>query len=249
MTKRQAPGVVPSERPPSMRALKGSEKMRTQTFRNLLVLSAALLVASAASASPITYFLSPPGYTGQVTLTATVGGNPVAGPYVVQLSAGQVTVDQTALTIDGATLSTLVSGSIPISPSVLGFTSINIDYLTVTASAGTLSLFDPGPPQGYDYTTGTVTVSGQFDAVNTNPFLSISNSAFSQPATPVMGQLYVDTGAELALNGITLLSIGGPSGVIVKGDFLFHGVVPEPGTALLVGLGLAGVGSLRRRLG
>jgi len=210
-------------------------------FLNVLLVTAAVLSAASAEAAPITYLFT----GGQVTLTATVAGNPVAGPKVVLLNGSQVTLNEPG-TFNSATFSTGTSGSIPISPSFLGFTSMNIDFMTLTASGGTLSAFGLPGPQGYNYSIGSVVVAGQFDATNVIPFSSINNAAFSQPATPVVGQLYVDTGAQIALDGITLLQIGGPSGMVVKGDFLFEGAVPEPGTALLVGLGLAGVATRRR---
>jgi hypothetical protein len=60
---------------------------------------------------------------------------------------------------------------------------------------------------------------------------------------------------ELDLEGVNLArfaQVGGSPGdpdVLIKADFRFFGVVPEPGTALLLGLGLAGLaaGSARQR--
>ena len=214
-----------------------------------LLLAAATLLAVSAQASPITYAFT----SGQVTLTATVGGTPVAGPAVIVLNGNSVVLDQVANTLNSISLSAGASATIPISPAYSGYTSIHFDFLSLTASNGTVSLFDPGPPQGYDYTIGNVAVSGQFDATNTNSLLTLTNKPFSLPSQPASGQLFVDGGADIGLNGITLLSIDpdGPGGnppLVVKGDFLFVGAVPEPGTALLFGLGLAGVASVRRRL-
>ncbi|RIL01387.1 MAG: hypothetical protein DCC71_17875 [Proteobacteria bacterium] len=80
--------------------------------------------------------------------------------------------------------------------------------------------------------------------INDQPFGFVNPSA--------SGTMFVDTNVAIALDGITLGSIDpdGPGGLdplVLKGDFFFEGVVPEPGTAILLGVGLAGVASARRR--
>lgn len=214
--------------------------------RNMLLLAATVLFAASVEASPIVYTLA----SGQVTVTATVAGNPVAGPAVIALSGTSVTVDENTLQLLNVSLATGSSGSITINPNYLGFTSINIDFASLTASGGSLSVFDPGPPVGYNYSIGSVAIAGQFDATNVNPFLSLTDAPFGFVNTLATGDVYVDTGVAIAMNGITLgvLDPDGPGGadpLVLKGDFLFNGV-PEPGTAILLGLGLAGVAARRR---
>jgi hypothetical protein len=216
--------------------------------RNLLLAAAITVFAASAQAAPITYlFLS-----GQVTVTATVGGNPVAGPATIALTGSAVQVDETALLLNYVLLSTGSSGSISINPNYLGYTSINIDSAALSAFNGTIVQFDPGPPAGYSYSIGPVNVTGQFDAVNLNPMMDITDQPFGFVNPSASGTLFVDTNVAIAIDGITLGSIDpdGPGGVdplVLKGDFFFEGVVPEPGTALLLGLGLAGVASMGRR--
>jgi hypothetical protein len=79
----------------------------------------------------------------------------------------------------------------------------------------------------------------------------VSDAPFGFLNPSASGQIYVATGVAIALDGITLGSID-PDGpgpllpIVLKGDFIFNGVVPEPGTAILLGVGLAAVGARRR---
>ncbi|HTY16887.1 MAG TPA: PEP-CTERM sorting domain-containing protein [Myxococcota bacterium] len=220
--------------------------MRARLFAALLA-AAVISLASSARATPITYFFS----SGQVTVTATVSGSPVAGPVVIALNGTSVTVDEGTVTLNSLGLSAGSSGTIPISPSYLGFTSLHIDFATLTASGGSLSLVDPGPPAEYNYSVGPVTVAGQFDATNVIPANSLNNAPFGFSNPSASGTIFVDTGVALALDGITLGQIDpdGPGGnppLVIKGDFDFVGAVPEPGAALSIVLGLAGFAALRR---
>jgi len=222
--------------------------MRARCFGRLLLIAAAVSLTASAQAAPITYLFT----SGQVTLTGTVGGNPVAGPVTVPLTGSAVQVDEPGTTLNYIILTIGTSGPISIAPPYLGYTSINIDNATLSAFAGSLSLFDPGPPAGYNYSIGPVNVAGQFDATNLNPFLNLTNQPFGFSNPSASGTLYVDTNVALALDGITIGSIdpdgpGGMDPLVLKGDFIFEGAVPEPGTAILLSLGLVGLARTARR--
>ncbi len=207
-------------------------------FAQLLIAAALLWLPLSASALPVTYLFS----SGSVTVTATVSGGLVAGPVTVGLTGISVTIDEGALTLNSISLSMGSSGSVTISPAYNGYTSINVDFASLTATAGTLVLVDPGPPAEYGYSIGPVTVAGQLDADNVNNIFDLTDAPFGFVNPSASGTIFVDNGwGTLDLDGITLgtLDPDGPGGsdpLVLKADLFFSGlVVPEPGAISLLG--------------
>jgi hypothetical protein len=104
----------------------------------------------------------------------------------------------------------------------------------------------------YSYVGGPVKVTGVLsiaDSTLTNPPQVIPFNLVTNSTT---GTLLVNSvTGNIALVGITI-GVVPPSGgetfpLIIKGDFFFRGMVPEPGTAVLLGAGLVGVLAVGRR--
>jgi hypothetical protein len=212
-------------------------------FSGLLVLGlAAVLGATPAVATPVSYAFQ----SGSVSLYASSGGSPVGGPVGVSLTGVSVTVDEAALTLDSLLFTVGSTGTIPISYGT--FTTFNLDFASVSGAAGTLILNDAGPPAEYAFSI-SVDLAGQFDA--SPP--TLTNVPFSILGASGDGLIFIDPSIdELTLSSITIGAIDpdGPGGLeplLVKGDFIFVGVVPEPGTVLLLGAGLVGLAARPRR--
>jgi PEP-CTERM motif-containing protein len=208
---------------------------------------AVALGAASASATPVTYVFQ----SGAVTLEASSNGAQLSNPVNVALSGVAVTIDEFALTVNSLTFTVGSTGLINLlGAGYAGYTTFELDFATVSGTGGTLSLVDIGPPAQYGFGI-TLNLSGQFDAGPGPLPPAINNALFSIPAAAGAGDIFI-LGNQLFLNSITIGAID-PDGLgplaplLIKGDFVFVGIVPEPGTALLVGAGLLGLAARARR--
>ena len=207
--------------------------------------AAVLLAASAAGAAPVTY----PFTSGSVTLAATVAGSAVMAPATFALDGVQVTVDESALALSSFEF-TLSDATLVLTTPYAGYDTIHLDFASITASAGALTLIPPpDDPQEYAFSVSPVTVSGQIDATGSSPAITDSPFAFTNPSAT--GSIFVGSapgGGILTLDGITLGAIqpaGAAEPLLLKADITFTGntsAVPEPTAALLFAVGSVVVG-------
>ena len=201
---------------------------------------------TAAGALPTVYNFT----SGSVTVTGTAGATVLFGD-TVPLTGTAVTFDAAIPNLDsfsfvgGTTTPTLMSASFG------GYDSFTLNSFTIAPGVGytNLSTVMTGPGM-YSFAVGPVDVSGSATAMDTTLTLPDAVIPFGFANPTAAGTLDINTGT-LDLTGVTLGSIlvpGEAQPLIIKADILFTGLVPEPGTGILVGMGLAGLAYARRRL-
>lgn len=213
---------------------------------NLTTLAAVLL--SPAIGTAATYFFT----GGSVQLTAVIQGTttsvlePGTSPVTIPLGGSFVEFDLLAGpngTVTGLELIPTGSFNLDLNQTVSGFDLVQISGASLVEALGA---------------TGVVSGGGSF-AIDTVMSATITGVGGPPPATFVSSLQSGSTGIlgvsgdtlTLGLFGInlaTFASLNNPGEIIeIKADFSFIGVVPEPTTAILLGLGLAGLNAAGRR--
>lgn len=217
--------------------------------RALSCVFAALIWAGPAVALPQTFnFLS-----GEVHITANIVGDPTFLVDVVQpLDGFFVQFDDAPIGVPNFSISIFPTDPILMSASYGGFDTISIDSAILTPGTGYSSsgVFVGGAE--YSVTMGPIDVDAIYsasDSTMVNPPVSGVPLSFTNPSLSAT----VDTDLILfEMMGVTLgllpgALVGEPYDLIVKGDITFVGVIPEPATGAMLGLGLLTLALARSR--
>ena len=219
--------------------------MRARRVLRLFLAAALLSVPVSASATPIVYNFT----SGSVTATATfipISGTPTtvllngSSSVAVNLTGTSVTFDNAAVNgLPAFSLVTTATGTLNLSPTVGTITSVSLSALTIAPGIGYSSTVTGSGP--YNFTAGPISAAGTI-SLNGGAF-----NPFTAPTGSATGQVNLAAN-ELDLNNITLWqrTISGVGQVIIKGDFVFHGV-PEPGMAVLIACAGAVLAARMRR--
>jgi len=214
----------------------------------------ALLVAGPAAAVPVTYLYT----SGQVELTATTdpGGVTILSTTVIPIDGVSVTFDASTVDLVDFLFTIPTTGIISLDTPYGGYDQFRIESADLSPGIGYTTLLGSDDGGGnYSFVAGPVDINGvysAFDSTNTNPDLLNVVAPFTDTSL-ISGSININTG-ELTLNGITLAQLPGAffgetDDLSIKADITFVGaeLVPEPSSAVLLGLGLLGMTSLRRR--
>lgn len=219
-------------------------------FLRGVAVAATLFGAGAASATPVLYSFT----SGSATLTATVAGFGTIAVGTIPLTGTQVTFD----TGPPAKLNSFLFTAGPVGPLPLAgiFSGVSVTLASLSIAPGggyTSSATGPSPfPGTYNYTANNVAVSG---VASLSGLAVTGPTAFGTSNPFLAGQVVVGGAGTLGLNGITLGTLPIPAipaiffpggTATLKADILFTGIVPEPGTGLLLAAGLAGLAASRR---
>jgi hypothetical protein len=212
--------------------------------RALVCVALALFAVGPASATSFTFV------SGEVHITASAGIVPIVDE-IVALDGTFVDFEIAPVGITDFEFSIAPSGSISMLTPYGGYDTFEIVSAILSPGVGFTSSGSFVAGSQYSVTMGPIDVDAVYSATDS---LLITPPSGPVPISFTNPSLTATVDTDLVtfeMIGITLGVIpalgGETSPLVVKGDITFVGVIPEPTTGLLVGMGLLGL-SVRRKL-
>jgi hypothetical protein len=205
---------------------------------------------STASAVAIVYNVG----GGTVAISIYAGGALIGSTIATGLS-GQLTIDTVGQSVDAINITLPSNIALDLTQSYGGYDQVTIESANLQDAVGFNSALLSVGSSSFTVSGGPLDVVGSWGAtccVGSPPTSSASGVGIAYQVPTITA--VVSNSPILTMNGVTLNSLAGSSfgettDLVVLANITVNNVVPvpEPGTALLVGLGLAWVARIRPR--
>lgn len=199
-----------------------------------------------ARSTPVTYFNT----GGTVTISITTGAETLLVVPGVPLTGVSMTFDDTTPELIDVLLTIANVGPAILSRHYEGYDVVVIHNANLAIAGGydgTGVTVLNAAVANYAYTVGPLTVSANWSAVNSLGAPPAPRTSINIFSTMASGGITLNAvTANFTATGITIFTFDPLNRteafpLVVKGDFVFRGVVPEPGTAILFGASLLGL--------
>jgi hypothetical protein len=203
---------------------------------------------SAASAVPVVYDVA----GGTVVISVYAGGVELGSAIATGLS-GQLTIDTANQSLDALNITLPSNIALSLASPYGGYDEVTIESANLQDSVGYNSVLLSSGPASFTVSGGPLAVVGAWGATCCTGAPPTSSAtgvpiAYSVPSiTAVLSESPILTMNSVTLNSLAGSGFGETTDLVVLANITVNSVVavPEPGTALLVGLGLVLVARIR----